>query len=59
MLNLYFFWSVLKDLKQTLMDQVWDHSENFLALTNKADYFQENGPYISTEDLININWSKK
>ena len=39
-----FFWSLLKGLKQTLMDQVWDHYENFLVVTN---------------DLININKYKK
>ena len=31
------------------MDQVWDHSENFLAVTNEADKFRENAPYITTK----------
>ena len=34
--------SLLKSLKQTLMDQVWDNSENVLAVTNEADYLREN-----------------
>ena len=54
------------------MNQVWDSSENVLAVTNEADYFRENAPYITTKiwltstDLknifnlqkINYNWLK-
>ena len=43
----FFFWSLLMGLKQTMMDQNWDHSVNFLAVTNEADYFPENAPYIT------------
>ena len=37
----HFFWSRLKGLKQTLMDQAWYHSENVLTVTNGADIFAE------------------
>ena len=30
------------------MDHGSDRSENVLAVTNEADYFQENAPYITT-----------
>ena len=54
-----FFWSFLKGLQQTLLDQVWNHFEIFLAVTNEGDILRENVPYNYCKDLIDINWSEK
>ena len=40
------FWSLF----ETLMDQLsLNHSETYFAVTNEADYFLENAPYITTK----------
>ena len=38
------------------MDQVWDYSENFLAVTNEADYFR--GTHLTLQQRSDWHRSK-
>ena len=56
------FWSLLNGLKQTLLDQVWNQYEIFLAVTNEADILHYNYTKIclTSTDLKNIvNFQQK
>ena len=54
-----FFWSFLKGLKQTLMDQDLNHLENVHAVTNEAVILSDECSLHYNKNQININWSEK